>query len=107
MSFLQRLLSLSAVEWLGIHRLHEVVDEEQEQAPEEHQAHHSQEDEAPDEEGVHNLQGTETQRSQQVTAPACPRSLQGAQHILQKRTSGAPPDSSPCFSSLGCTVCDK
>lgn len=75
---MQRLLPLSAVEWLGIHRLHEVVDEEQEQAPEEHQAHHSQEDEAPDEEGVHNLQGTETQRSQQVTAPACSRSLQGA-----------------------------
>lgn len=90
---LQRLLSLAPVEWLGIHRLHEVVNQEQEQAPEEDQAHHSQQDEAANEEGVHNLQGRETQRSQHVTAPACSRSL-------EKRTSGAPPDFSPCFSSL-------
>lgn len=58
---MQRLLSLAAVERLGIHRLHEVVNQEQEQAPKEDQAHHSQEDEAANEEGVHNLQGRETQ----------------------------------------------
>lgn len=72
---MQRLLSLAPVEWLGIHRLHEVVNQEQEQAPEEDQAHHSQQDKAANEEGVHNLQGRETQRSQHVTAPACSRSL--------------------------------
>lgn len=110
---MQRLLSLAAVERLGIHRLHEVVNQEQEQAPKEDQAHHSQEDEAANEEGVHNLQGRETQRSWHVTAPVCPRSLEGAHHALEKRTSGAPPGFSPCFSSLarafsvGCTVCDK
>lgn len=97
---MQRLLSLAAVERLGIHRLHEVVNEEQEQAPKEDQAHHSQEDEAANEEGVHNLQGRETQRSWHVTAPVCPRSLEGAHHALEKRTSGALPGFSPRFSSL-------
>lgn len=48
--------ALSAAERLGEHRLHEVVNQQQEQAAEENQAHHGQEDEAADEEGVHNLQ---------------------------------------------------
>lgn len=53
---MQRLLSLAAEEWLGTHRLQEVVNEEQEQAPKEDQAHHSQQHETADEESVHNLQ---------------------------------------------------
>lgn len=109
---MQRLLSLAAVERLGIHRLHEVVNQEQEQAPKEDQAHHSQEDEAADEEGVHNLQGRETQRSWHVTAPVCPRSLEGAHHALEENLWGSPRFLSSLFIpgralSVGCTVCDK
>lgn len=65
---MQRLLSLAAVERLGIHRLHEVVNQEQEQAPKEDQAHHSQEDEAANEEGEESAQVTAVQLHMEMAA---------------------------------------
>lgn len=53
---LQLWLLLAVVERFGVHRLHEVVNQEQEQAPKCHQAHRGQEDAAADKEGVHDLQ---------------------------------------------------
>lgn len=54
------------MERFGIHRLHEVVNQEQEQAAKYDQAHHSQEDKAADKEGVHDLQRMEKTNTLQL-----------------------------------------
>lgn len=53
----------AAAERFGVHWLHEVVKQEEEEAPQHHQAHHGHEDEAANDEGVHDLWGRKNEIS--------------------------------------------
>lgn len=53
----------AAAERFGVHWLHEVVKQEEEEAPQHHQAHHGHEDETANDEGVHDLWGRKNERS--------------------------------------------